>query len=43
LPNALIAFSLGLAADFQGGQISQDDDDDDGMGQIGSFSSSFSH
>jgi len=43
LPNASIASFLGLAVDFQGGQILQDDDDDDGMGQIRSFSSSFSH
>jgi hypothetical protein len=43
LPNASIASFFGLAVDFQGGQILQDDDDDDGMGQIRSFSSSFSH
>ncbi len=40
LPNASTASSSGLAADFQCGQISQDDDDDDGMGQIGFFFSS---
>jgi hypothetical protein len=37
LPNASTTSFSGLATNFQGGQISQDDDDDDGMGQIGSF------
>jgi hypothetical protein len=42
LLNASTTSSSGLVANFQGGQISQDDDDD-GMGQIGPFSSSSSH
>jgi hypothetical protein len=43
LPNASIASFFGLAVDFQGGQILQDDDYYYCMWQIRSFSSSFSH